>query len=41
MRQENLVGLLRPVAVAAFHLGATASELRAALDEAMKHIFHE
>jgi DNA-binding transcriptional regulator YhcF (GntR family) len=41
VRQENLVGLLRPVAVAAFHLGATAQELRSALDEAMKQIFHE
>jgi hypothetical protein len=36
-----LAGLLRPVAVAAFHLGATANELRAALDEAMRGIFPE
>jgi DNA-binding transcriptional regulator YhcF (GntR family) len=39
-RQEILAGLLRPVAVAAFHLGATAQELRTALEEAMRHIFH-
>ena len=38
-RPETLTGLLRPVAVAAFHLGATASELRAALEAAMKGIF--
>jgi DNA-binding transcriptional regulator YhcF (GntR family) len=38
-RPETLVGLLRPVAVAGFHLGATAAELRAALDEAMRGIF--
>lgn len=35
-RPETLVGLLRPVAVAAFHLGATAEELRAALEAAMR-----
>src|SRR5438128_5503157 len=35
-RPENLVGLLRPVAVAAYHLGATAEELRRALEEAMR-----
>jgi DNA-binding transcriptional regulator YhcF (GntR family) len=40
-RPMTLSGLLRPVAVAAFHLGATAAELRAALDEAMKDIFPE
>ncbi len=38
-RPESLVGLLRPVAVAAYHLGATAEELRRALDEAMRDIF--
>ena len=38
-RPETLVGLLRPVAVAAFHLGATARELRDALEEAMHGIF--
>jgi DNA-binding transcriptional regulator YhcF (GntR family) len=31
--------LLRPVVVAAFHLGATAGEVRAALEQAMKDIF--
>ncbi len=40
-RPETLVGLLRPVAVAAFHLGATATELRDALDGAMRGIFDE
>ncbi|NJD10818.1 MAG: GntR family transcriptional regulator [Gemmatimonadetes bacterium] len=35
----NLTGLLRPAAVAAFHMGATADQLRAALDDAMKDIF--
>jgi GntR family transcriptional regulator len=40
-RPETLPGLLRPVAVAAFHLGATAAELRAALDEAMVDIYGE
>jgi DNA-binding transcriptional regulator YhcF (GntR family) len=38
-RPATLVGLLRPVAVAAFHLGATADELRAALEKAMTDIF--
>ena len=38
-RPGTLVGLLRPVAVAAFHLGATATELRDALEEAMENIF--
>ena len=38
-RSEDLVGLLRPVVVAAFHLGATAEELRRALEEAMRGIF--
>ncbi len=40
-RPDTLVGLLRPVAVAAFHLGATAAELRTALEEAMRDIFGE
>ena len=38
-RAETLSGLLRPVAVAAFHLGATATDLRAALERAMRGIF--
>lgn len=38
-RRDTLAGLLRPVAVAAFHLGGTAEELRAALEEAMRGIF--
>lgn len=38
-RPDTLVGLLRPVAVAAFHLGATAAELRQALEMAMRGIF--
>lgn len=37
-RQEMLVGLLRPVAVAAFHVGATTSDLREALGPAMEGI---
>jgi DNA-binding transcriptional regulator YhcF (GntR family) len=37
-RLETLAGLLRPVAVAAFHMGGTATELRAALESAMKGI---
>jgi len=40
-RPEALTSLLRPVVVAAFHLGSTAAELRAALDRAMKGIFAE
>ncbi|HEX7242183.1 MAG TPA: Clp protease N-terminal domain-containing protein [Longimicrobiaceae bacterium] len=40
-RPETLAGLLRPVAVAAFHLGASARELRGALEEAMRGIFAE
>ncbi|HUF51591.1 MAG TPA: Clp protease N-terminal domain-containing protein [Longimicrobiales bacterium] len=39
LEPDALAGLLRPVAVAAFHLGATASQLRAALEEAMRGIF--
>jgi DNA-binding transcriptional regulator YhcF (GntR family) len=38
-RPETLVGLLRPVAVAALQLGATAPELRTALEDAMRGIF--
>lgn len=38
-RPETLAGLLRPIAVAAFHLGATESELREALERAMTGIF--
>lgn len=38
-RRSTLAGLLRPVAVAAFHLGATAGELRSALETAMADIF--
>jgi DNA-binding transcriptional regulator YhcF (GntR family) len=40
-RPETLVGLLRPVAVAAFHLGASATEVREALERAMGDIFGE
>lgn len=40
-RPKMLIGLLRPAAVAAFHLGATAQELRNALEEAMRDIFHD
>lgn len=36
---EALAGLLRPVAVHAFHLGASAEELRAALEKGMEGIF--
>lgn len=38
-RAETLEGLLRPVVVAAYHLGATGEQLRKALDRAMKGIF--
>jgi hypothetical protein len=34
-----LVGLLRPVAVAAFHMGAGAQDLRVALERAVVGIF--
>lgn len=37
-RASQLEGLLRPVAIAGFHLGATADELRAALEAAMKGV---
>ena len=39
IRPETLIGLLRPVAVAAFHLGASAPEVRHALEQAMQDIF--
>ena len=38
-RLDALAGLLRPVAVAAFHMGASADALRGALDKAMSGIF--
>jgi DNA-binding transcriptional regulator YhcF (GntR family) len=38
-RADTLVGLLRPVAVAAYHLGASAEELRDALQKAAADIF--
>lgn len=38
---DMLPGLLRPVAVAAFHMGATAKDLRDALEQAMTGIFDE
>ena len=38
-RDEELEGLLRPVAVGAFRLGASAEALRRALERAMKGIF--
>lgn len=38
-RAETLEGLLRPAAVAAFHLGGSATELRVALERAMRGIF--
>ncbi|MGH7468587.1 MAG: Clp protease N-terminal domain-containing protein [Longimicrobiales bacterium] len=38
-RPETLIGLMRPVAVAAFHLGASSDELRGALEQAMAGIY--
>ncbi|HEU0014716.1 MAG TPA: GntR family transcriptional regulator [Longimicrobium sp.] len=38
-RSRTLAELLRPAAVSAFHLGASADELRAALETAMLGIF--
>lgn len=38
-RADELKQLLRPVAVSAFHLGASSSELRSALDAAMADIY--
>lgn len=40
-RADALVGLLRPVAVAAFHMNASAADLRAALERAMRGIYPE
>ena len=40
-RLEALLDLLRPVAVAAFHMGASADALRGALDKAMAGIFDD
>lgn len=37
-RMETLIGLMRPVSIAAFHLGASREELRKALEESMKGI---
>lgn len=39
-RMETLIGLMRPVSVAAFHLGASRAELRKALEEAMDGILN-
>ncbi len=39
-RAETLDAILRPAAVAAFHLGAKAQEVRNALERAMRGIFH-
>lgn len=36
---DTLVGLLRPVVVAAFHMHASGADVRGALDEAMKGIY--
>ncbi|HET7462976.1 MAG TPA: Clp protease N-terminal domain-containing protein [Longimicrobium sp.] len=38
-RVDDLAGLIRPVVVAAYHQGATAADLRAALDRAMAGIY--
>jgi len=38
-RVGDLAGLIRPVVVAAYHQGATAADLRAALDRAMEGIY--
>lgn len=38
---ETLEGLLRPVAVAAYHMGARAQEVRNALEAAMRGIYRE
>ena len=40
-RPLTLVGLLRPVVVAGFHLGASAEDLRSALELAMQDIYRE
>jgi DNA-binding transcriptional regulator YhcF (GntR family) len=39
MKSDALEGLLRPVVVAAYHLGARADELKEALERAMRDIF--
>lgn len=36
---RDLAGLLRPVAVAAYHMGASAPDLRTALEDAMRDIY--
>ncbi|HSU13312.1 GntR family transcriptional regulator [Longimicrobium sp.] len=38
-RIDDLAGLIRPVVVAAYHQGASAADLRAALDRAMSGIY--
>ncbi|HEX6133527.1 MAG TPA: GntR family transcriptional regulator [Longimicrobiales bacterium] len=38
---ETIVGLLRPAAVAAYHMGAGAQDVRVALESAMKGIFDD
>ena len=38
---EHIAGLLRPAAVAGFHMGASADDMRRALEAAMKGIFAE
>jgi GntR family transcriptional regulator len=40
-RIDDLAGLIRPVVVAAYHQGASAADLRAALDRAMRGIYPE
>ncbi len=39
VHQSRLAELMRPVVVAGFHLGAAATQLRAALEQAMRDIF--
>jgi GntR family transcriptional regulator len=38
-RVDTLAGMLRPVAIAAFHLGANEQELSSALEEAVRGVF--
>lgn len=38
---EQIAGLLRPAAVAAYHMGASAADLKRALEDAMAGIFDE
>ncbi|HET7233470.1 MAG TPA: Clp protease N-terminal domain-containing protein [Longimicrobium sp.] len=40
-RVDDLAGMIRPAVVAAYHQGATAADLRAALDRAMEGIYPE